>query len=573
MSTVPIEKIRHSLSHVMAHVVLDLFPGAKFAIGPVIENGFYYDFDLPRPLTPQDLKKIEKRMKRLISQNIAFEKIEVDAAEAKKLSANQQYKLELIDELIRNKQPITYYRSGKFTDLCEGPHVHTSKEIKTDAFKLTKIAGAYWRGNEKNKMLQRIYGVAFNTKKELEEHLTLLEEMKKRDHRKLGTELMLFSFHDVAPGAAFWHPNGMVIYRELEDLIRSELRKDGYLEVKTPQLIHKSLWQKSGHWKHYRENMFLLDIEKQTYSLKPMNCPGSTFIYNTGKRSYRDFPIRLAEFGLNSRNELTGVLGGLFRVRQFTMDDAHIYCRTDQIEQEVKSCLALMKRVYKLFGFKPQFYLATMPEEHLGEEKTWRYAEKMLASALKKNKISYELKDKDGAFYGPKIDIYIEDVLKRSWQLTTIQLDSQLPEQLDLTYTNEHGKDMRPVIIHRAILGSFERFIGILTEHYAGNFPVWLSPTQVKLLTVGKAHRTFARKLHKQFLDAGIRSDLDDGNETVGYKIRKAEKQRAPYMLVVGDKEVKGTSLNVRIRGKKQLVKMTTKKFIQRVLNEIEKKK
>ncbi|MBI5037910.1 MAG: threonine--tRNA ligase [Candidatus Kerfeldbacteria bacterium] len=582
-------ELRHSLAHVLAAAVLRIFPEAKLGIGPVIESGFYYDFDLPRPLIPQDLLKIEKEMRKLISQSLGFERQELSVADAKKLFAGQPFKLELIQDLAtkgttvfdelenapagKPAATITAYTTGKFVDLCRGGHLESTKQIKADAFKLTRTAGAYWRGDEKNPMLQRIYGVAFPTKAELDAYLTLQEEMKKRDHRKLGNDLELFDFHDVSPGAAFWLPQGMIIYRLLEDLIRSELQRDAYVEIKTPQIIHQKLWQESGHWDHYQDNMFLMDVEKQTYSLKPMNCPGSTFVYRRHKRSYRELPVRLAEFGLNSRNELSGALGGLFRVRQFTMDDAHIYARPDQIQAEVKQCLAMMKRVYKYFGFQPKFYLSTMPDQHLGTEATWRAAEKELASALKSQKIPFELKEKDGAFYGPKVDININDALGRSWQLTTIQLDYNVPERFNLSYTDEHGNDVRPVIIHRAILGSMERFVGILIEHFAGAFPVWLAPVQVAILTVGKAHIRYAKKLHQLFIAAGIRSKLIDANETVGYKIRNAEKQKVPYMLVIGDKEMNSSKLAVRLRGKKTLLAISQTAFIKRVQQEIEKRK
>lgn len=585
-----LHNLRHSLAHILASAVLQLFPDAKLGIGPTIEDGFYYDFLLPRPLTPQDLPKIQKRMKKLISQNLGYERQELNADEAKKLFADQQFKLELIDDLVtkgttvfdeieqydgkqRPSATITAYTTGRFVDLCRGGHVDSTKEINADGFMLTKTAGAYWRGDEKNPMLQRIYGVAFETKKELEEYLTLQEEMKKRDHRKLGKELELFEFQDVSPGAAFWLPNGMIIYRQLEDLIRVELQREGYDEIRTPQIINEKLWRKSGHWDHYKENMFFLDVEKQTYSLKPMNCPGSTFIYRRHKRSYREFPLRLAEFGLNSRNELSGALGGLFRVRQFTMDDAHIYCRPDQIQTEVMACLRMMKRVYKYFGFKPEFYLATMPDKHLGDEKTWRAAEKELAGALKSQKIPYELNEKDGAFYGPKIDINIRDAMGRSWQLTTIQLDYNIPERFDLTYTDQRGQEIRPVIIHRAILGSMERFVGILIEHFAGAFPLWLSPVQVAVIPVGQTHVRFAKKLHTQLVGLGIRTDISDANETVGYKIRQSEKKKIPYMLVIGDQEINGAKLAVRIRGKKTVQFMTVTQFTKHILDSLEKRK
>jgi len=567
------EKIRHSLSHLMAHVVMDLYPKVKFGIGPVIENGFYYDFDLPQTFKLEDLQKIEQRIKKLIKQNIKFEKIIAKPDQAKQMAAQEPYKLELIKELIKEKKPISFYRSGRFTDLCNGPHVESSKEIPADAFKLTKVAGAYWRGDEKNKMLQRIYGVAFTSKKELDDYLKLQEELKKRDHRKLGKELDLFDFHEVAPGAPFWHPKGMVMIKELEKFWREIHDQNGYQETSTPILNKKELWEKSGHWRLYADDMFRFKIDKQEYALKPMNCPGSTYIYSSKLRSYKDLPIRLSEIGRLHRNEITGALGGLFRVRQLTMDDAHIYCRSDQIETEVTIVIKMVNQFYKIFKFKPTMVLSTMPADHLGDKKTWNYAEAALEKSLKKNKINYKISSGDGAFYGPKIDIIIKDSLSRDWQMATIQLDFQIPKRFALSYTNQHGKKQTPVIIHRAIFGTFERFIGILTEHHAGNFPVWLSPVQVKVITVGKDHKKFANQLHDQFVKNGIRSELDEANDTVGYKIRMSAKQKVPYMLVIGDKEVKSKSINVRIRGVKQIKKMTTQKFIERVSKEIENKK
>jgi len=568
-----LEKIRHSLSHLMAHAVMEMFDNVKFGIGPIIENGFYYDFELSRPLTPQDLPKIEKKIKKLASQNLKFEKQTVTKEQAKELSENQPYKLALINDLIKEKKLITYYTSGKFTDLCEGPHVNSTKEINLDAFKLIKVAGAYWRGDEKNKMLQRIYGVAFSTKKELDEYLKLQEELKKRDHRKLGRELDLFSFHEVAPGAPFWHPKGMIMIKELEKFWREIHDNNGYQETSTPILSKKELWEKSGHWQHYAEDMFRFKMDKQEYALKPMNCPGSTYIYSSKLRSYRDLPIRLSEIGRLHRNEISGALGGLFRVRQLTMDDAHIYCRADQIEQEIISVLEIIKTIYKPFNFKTQFVLSTMPQDHIGEEKTWRYAEKALDSALKKKKVKYITNKGDGAFYGPKVDIWIKDSLNRDWQMATIQLDFNIPQRFELSYTDANGKKQTPVIIHRAIFGTLERFIGILIEHYAGNFPVWLAPVQVKVITVGKAHQKYAQKLHQRFIKEGIRSELDEANDTVGYKIRMAEKQKVPYMLVIGDKELKSKSLNVRIRSIEQIKKMTVENFISRIKKEISEKK
>lgn len=572
-STGSIDKKRHSLSHLMAMAVMEIFPNVKFGIGPVIDDGFYYDFDIPRPFTPDDLKKIERRMKKFIKDGVKFEKHNATLDQANKMSVEQPYKLELIKDLAKEKKPITYYESGKFTDLCGGPHVNSAKEIDPDSFKLMKVAGAYWRGDEKNPMLQRIYGVAFADKKELDDYLILLEELKKRDHRKLGKELGLFQFHDVAPGAPFWLPNGMIIFRELEKFWRQIHDQHGYLETSTPILNKKELWETSGHWEHYADDMFRLKVEDQEYSLKPMNCPGSTYIYNARMRSYKDLPIKLSEIGRLHRNELTGALGGLFRVRQITMDDAHIYCKESQIEKQITEVIKLINTFYKVFKIKPDFVLSTMPKNHLGTRKAWEHAEKALENALQKNKIKFELNPGDGAFYGPKVDVHIKDSLGRKWQVSTIQLDFQIPARFKLTYTDEDGSKKTPIIIHRAIFGSFERFIGILTEHYAGAFPVWLSQVQVGILTVGKDHAKFAKELHEEFLEHGIRSELNDGDDTVGYKIRQAEKQKYPYMLVIGDKEMNNAKLNIRERNKKSLVQMTRKKFIERLADERENKK
>ncbi|MFA6908490.1 MAG: threonine--tRNA ligase [Patescibacteria group bacterium] len=568
-----IHKIRHSASHMMAAAVSQMFPDVKLGIGPVIENGFYYDFELPRSLTDEDIKRIESKMKKLISRNIPFIRKEVTPDEARTLSAGQPYKLELIEELAENHKPITYYASGPFTDLCGGPHVASTKEINPQAVRLMSTAGAYWRGNEENTMLQRIYGVAFETPQELEAYIKQQEEIKRRDHRRLGVALDLFSFHPVAPGAPFWHPHGMIIFKELETFSRSMHESAGYQEISTPLLVKKELWERSGHWRHYQDSMFIVQEHDETYSLKPMNCPEATIVYSSGIRSYRDLPIRLSEIGRLHRNEISGALGGLFRVRQITMDDAHIFCTPEQIESEISGVIKMVSSCYKVFGLPVRMYLSTMPDEHLGTEDVWRKAEHALAAALKKRKIPYETKPKDGAFYGPKIDIEISDAVGRSWQVATIQLDFNLPERFELEYTDAHGDKQRPVMIHRAIYGSFERFIGILTEHYEGAFPVWLSPVQVSIIPVGKSHIAFSKKLGVEFLNAGIRAHVDDMNETVGYKIRNAEKRKVPYMIVIGDKEMQSPKLHVRIRGKKKLSIVSKKSFLERILEEIAKKK
>jgi len=584
MANADLHNLRHSLAHLLAASVLELFPDAKLGIGPTIEHGFYYDFLLPRPLTPADLPKIQKVIRKKISQDLRFERQELSEAQAKALFVTQPFKLELIRDLVTKgttvfdelektggapSATITAYKTGNFVDLCRGGHVASTKSLPADAFALTHTAGAYWRGSEKNPMLQRVYGVAFASKAELDAYLKLQVEIKKRDHRKLGADLELFSFDPAAPGAPFWHPKGMVVVRELEKLVREKLDAAGYQEISTPQLVRKDLWEKSGHWQHYRENMFRLTVDEQEYALKPMNCPEATLVYATHTRSYRDLPLRFAEFGRLFRNELSGALGGLLRVRQLTMDDAHVFCRPDQIETEVTALLTLVKGLHALFGFRPTFALATMPADHLGTEATWRDAEAKLAAALKRNRLAYTVKDKDGAFYGPKIDIHIQDALGRSWQLSTIQLDYQLPEKFNLSYVAKDGSAQPPVMIHRALLGSFERFIGILTEHVAGAFPLWLAPVQVAVIPVGLKHEKACQKLGKELQAAGLRVEVFTADQSVGKSIRTAEKQKLPYMLVIGDKEMRSPKLHVRERGKEKLATVAKKAFISSMLKKV----
>ncbi|MEK7519255.1 MAG: threonine--tRNA ligase [Patescibacteria group bacterium] len=548
-----LNKIRHSLAHILAHAIQDLYPGTKFGIGPVIENGFYYDLDLPKSLIPEDLLKIEKRMRELIKQNIIFKKNLISKDSAKKIFKNQPYKLELLKEFYsghRAPDKVSVYVSGEFTDFCKGNHINSTKEIPLDAFKLTKVAGAYWRGSEKNPMLTRIYGIAFSSKKELSEYLNLEAEAEKRDHRKLGEKLDLFSFQEIAPGAAFWHPKGMIIVKELEKWWRKKHEDSGYLETSTPIMVKKSLFEKSGHWEHYRKNIFTLEIEGETYALKPMNCPESTYIYSSRIRSYKDLPLKFSEIGRLFRNELSGTISGLFRVHQLTMDDAHIYLRENQIQSETKNLLKLVKDFYRMFGFKPEFKLATRPEDFMGSISLWKKAEKSLSLALKQSKIKYELKSKDGAFYGPKIDIYTKDSLKRSWQLATIQLDFQLPERFNLHYIDEKGKKRRPVIIHRAIFGSFERFIGVLLEHLAGSLPFWLAPEQIWIIPIAKRHQQYAKKIHLELKNHNLRIKIKSDQETVSKKIREGEIQKIPYLLVVGDEEIKNNGVRIRSKNK-----------------------
>lgn len=566
-------KIRHSLAHILAHAVQDLYPGVKFGIGPVIDNGFYYDFDLKATLNQDDLPKIEKRMRELLKSDIAFEHIDADEGEAKRLEKDQPYKLELIDEFATAGETLSFCKSGKFTDLCKYPHVHSTKDIPADAFKLDKTAGAYWRGSEQRPMLQRIYGLAFETKKELEDYLKKQTEAEARDHRKIGQDLDLFSFDGVAPGAVFWHGNGMIIWRELEKLLLEKLLPAGYQEIQTPLMVKPIVFERSGHLAHYSNNMFRVlggEKSKEEFYLKPMNCPESAIIFGSSARSYRDLPIRFAEMGRIHRNELSGTLGGLFRVRQITQDDGHLYVRPDQLQQEITNLLKLSQAVYKLFGLEPRFYLATRPDKALGDAKLWEQAEQALGDAMKANGIKYEIKAKDGAFYAPKIDIHITDALDRDWQLCTIQADLvMVPSLPGVEYTDDKGKKEKPIVVHRAILGSYERFIGIITEHFGGAFPTWLHPTQVQIIPVGQTHIEPSLKLAEEFKAHGIRVHVDEANETVGNKIRKASKLKVPYQLVIGDKELKSDKLAIKVRGEKDLVQKKKADFIKQLVKEI----
>ncbi len=539
--------LRHSSSHVMAQAVKQLFSDIKLAIGPAIEDGFYYDFARPEPFTAEDLRRIEERMRDIVEQDLPFVREEMPRAAAIAFFENrgEPFKVEILKGI--DAATVSLYRQGDFVDLCRGPHVPSTGHIK--AFKLLSSSGAYWRGDEKNPMLQRIYGIAWDSREALDRHLWRLEEAKKRDHRKLGRELDLFVFHDVAPGAPFWLPKGMVIFRELERFWREAHDARGYQEISTPIVVNKRLWVESGHWEHYQDNMFKLEVEDQVFSLKPMNCPESTYAYRHALRSYRDLPLRFSEIGRLHRNERSGTLTGLFRVRQITMDDAHIYCRPDQAQDEITGILELVKEFYKVFNLPPRFCLATRPEKAMGATEQWDQAEHALHEALKANGLAYEVKAGDGAFYGPKIDIHIDDVLGRDWQIATIQLDLvMLPERFRLEYVDADGKAKRPVAIHRAIFGSFERFIGILTEHFAGAFPTWLSPVQARVLPVSEAHASYGRSVADRLRTAGIRVELDDRNEKLGYRIREAQLQKVPYMLVVGARESQEGTVSLRRR-------------------------
>lgn len=543
----PLHILRHSTSHVMAQAVKSLFPGVRVAIGPPIEDGFYYDFDKPEPFTPEDLERIEARMREIVRANYPFVRMELPREEAIRFfrERNEPYKVEILEGISEPK--VSLYQQGEFIDLCRGPHLPSTGQIKE--FKLLSVAGAYWRGDERNPMLQRIYGTAWQTREELERHLWRLEEAKRRDHRKLGRELGLVAFHDIAPGAAFWLPKGMVVFRELEKFWREMHDARGYQEISTPILVNKRLWEESGHWEHYQESMFRLEVEEQVFSLKPMNCPEATYVYRHQLRSYRDLPLRLSEIGRLHRNERSGTLTGLFRVRQITMDDAHIFCRPDQIQEEITGVLELVKTFYKVFGFAPRFSLATRPAKAMGTVQMWDHAESALHESLKANGLAYEIKLGDGAFYGPKIDVHIEDVLGRDWQLATAQLDYQMPERFGLEYIDADGQPKRPVMIHRAIFGSFERFIGVLIEHYGGAFPTWLAPVQVRVLPVSEKHLAYGHSVLARLRAQGFRAECDERNEKLGYKIREAQVEKVPYVLVVGAREQQEGTVSLRLRG------------------------
>ncbi len=531
----------------MAQAVKRLYPGVKVAIGPAIEDGFYYDFAKDEPFTPEDLAKIEAAMRAIAKADHPFERQEMDRAEAIAFfrARGEPFKVEILEGL--DAPRVSLYRQGDFIDLCRGPHVASTGRVKF--FKLLSSSGAYWRGDERNPMLQRIYGTAWPTQEELDKHLWRLEEAKKRDHRKLGRELDLFDFYDVSPGAPFWLPNGMILVRELEKFAREALDARDYQEISTPMLVNKKLWEQSGHWEHYADNMFKVEVEDELFSLKPMNCPESTLVYRRALRSYRDLPMRLSEMGRCHRNERSGTLTGLVRVRQFTQDDAHIYCRPDQLQDEITQLLELVGEWYKVFDLLASYKLATRPEKKLGTEAQWDAAEAALHDALKANGLAYELNPGDGAFYGPKIDIDIADVLGRSWQIATIQVDlTMLPERFQLEYIDSDGQPKRPVVIHRAIFGSYERFIGVLTEHYAGAFPTWLAPVQARVLPISEKHAVYARTVHATLRAARVRAELDDRNEKLGYRIREAQLRKVPYMLVVGEREAQNGTVSLRHR-------------------------
>ena len=561
----------HTASHIMAYAIQELYPDTKFAIGPSTETGFYYDLDLEHRFVEEDFKAIEDKMKEIAKKDLPVERIEISREEALAYfkEKNQDYKVELINDLPEDEK-ITMYKIGDFTDLCKGPHLLSTKKIK--AIKLLSIAGAYWRGDSDNKMLQRIYGIAFEKQSQLDEYIERREEAEKRDHRKLGKELDLFSMHEEGPGFPFFHPNGMILRNNLLNWWRGVLEENGYGEILTPIILNEALWHRSGHWDHYKDNMYFTKIDDGDYAVKPMNCPGSILVYNSNNHSYRDLPIRLAEYGIVHRHELSGALHGLFRVRTFTQDDAHVYCLFSQVKDEVFKMIDLADYLYSTFGFKYSIELSTRPDDYMGELDAWNLAEKSLKEALEEKNLPYTINEGDGAFYGPKIDFHLEDAIGRTWQCGTIQLDFQLPENFDLTYVDENGERQRPVMLHRALLGSVERFMGILIEHFAGKFPLWLSPVQVEVIPVSDKFKDFAQNLADKLHAAGLRVHLDGRAEKVGYKIREAQVKKINYMLVIGEKEETSGKLSVRKRNGEEVQDVDVDEFIASLKEEIKNK-
>ena len=559
----------HTTSHIMAQAIKRLYPEIKLAIGPSIDNGFYYDFDTEKPFSEEDLIKIEDEMKKIIKEDLPLERFELPRKEAIKFmeEKGEPYKVKLINDLPEDAI-ISFYKQGEFTDLCAGPHVAKTGNIK--AVKLLTSSGAYWRGNEKNKMLQRIYGISYPKASQLEEYLNMLEEAKKRDHKKLGKELELFMITGEGPGFPFFLPKGMVIRNVLEDYWRKIHTLNGYQEVKTPVMLNEELWHRSGHWDHYKDNMYTTKIDEQDFALKPMNCPGGMLVYKSKMHSYKDLPIRMGELGLVHRHEKSGQLNGLFRVRCFTQDDAHIFCLPEQIESEIIDLMHLINQVYSLFGFTYTVELSTRPEDSMGSDEDWTTAENALRKALEHENMEYVINEGDGAFYGPKIDFHIKDSLGRDWQCGTIQLDFQMPERFDLNYIGQDGEKHRPVMLHRVVFGSIERFIGVLIEHYAGAFPTWLSPVQVKILPIADAHKEYAEKVLEELDNNGIRAELDERQEKIGYKIREAQLQKIPYMLIIGDKEVEANAVGVRSRSDGDIGAMGLEDFISKIKKEVE---
>lgn len=560
--------LRHTASHVMAQAIQHLFPGTKFAIGPAIDDGFYYDLDSDHVFSQEDFAAIEKEMAKISKENIPLVKKVVSRSEALKFfqDKGQDYKVMLINDLPEDAQ-ISLYEQGDFTDLCAGPHMRSTGKVKV--FKIMTVAGAYWRGDSKNKMLQRIYATAFFKKEDLDHYLFIRSEAEKRDHRKLGKQLDLFSFHDEGPGFPFFHPKGMALRNMLMDYERELFKEFGYVEIMTPVILSKQLWIQSGHWDHYKENMYFTKIDDEDYAIKPMNCPGGILYFKTQQRSYRDLPMRVGEFGLVHRHELRGALHGLFRVRCFTQDDAHIFMTQDQMREEVIKCMAMYKKMYGVFGLEYHVELSTRPENSMGSDELWEISTNALREAIEKTGVPYQINEGDGAFYGPKLDFHVQDSLGRTWQCGTIQMDMQLPERFDVNYIGEDGEKHRAVMLHRAGYGSLERFIGILIEHFAGAFPTWIAPVQVKVIPVTEKHMDYAKSVAKTLSESNIRVELEEANETLGYKIRKAQMEKVPYMLIVGDKEEKSHTVSIRSRKDGDKGSMMVPMFIAGLMQEI----
>ena len=558
--------LRHTASHILAQAVKHLYPETHFAIGPAIDNGFYYDFDRDEPFTQEDLDKIEKEMKKIIKKGYRLERFELPRQEALEFMKNEPYKVELINDLPEDAV-ISFYKQDDFTDLCAGPHLPSTSGVK--AVKLTSVTGAYWRGDSNRKMLQRIYGTAFTSKEDLEAYLTAMEEAKKRDHRKLGRELGLFMLTEEGPGFPFFLPKGMALRNALLDYWREVHRRYGYVEISTPIILNQELWHRSGHWDHYKNNMYTTVIDDEDYAVKPMNCPGGMLVYKNQPHSYRELPLRMAELGLVHRHELSGALHGLFRVRCFTQDDAHIFMTRDQMKEEIKNTVKIFDEIYTTFGLKYNIELSTMPEDHMGDEEVWRFAEDTLKAAIEEMGKPYVINEGDGAFYGPKLDFHLSDSIGRTWQCGTIQLDFQMPERFELEYTGPDGEKHRPVMIHRALLGSIERFIGVITEHFAGAFPTWLAPVQVKVLPITDRSHEYAHTVYQKLFDLGFRVEEDDRNEKIGYKIREAQMEKVPYMLVLGDKEAEAGTVAVRDRKTGETTTMSLDEFIANLTEEV----
>ena len=563
----------HTSSHLMAAAIQRLYPDTLFAIGPAIENGFYYDIDSEHQFTPEDLEKIEKEMAKIAKENHQLIREDISREDALKFFGERgdNYKVELINDLDEDEK-LSIYKLGDFVDLCRGPHLLNTKDIK--AIKLLSVAGAYWRGNENNKMLQRIYGITFKKQSELDDYLHMIEEAKRRDHRVLGKQMELFMITEEGPGFPFYLPNGMVLKNALEDYLKELLLRDGYGEIKTPMILNKQLWLTSGHWDHYKDNMYFTEIDEEEYAIKPMNCPGSILVYKSKPHSYRDLPIRLAELGFVHRHELSGALHGLFRVRAFTQDDAHIFCLRSQMKDEIKKIMSLAGEIYEKFGFEYRVLISTRPEDSMGAQEDWDEAEKALFEVVEELNIPYKVNEGDGAFYGPKIDIQLLDSMRRSWQCGTVQLDFQMPERFDINYINEEGEKARPVMIHRAIYGSLERFIGILIEHYAGNFPLWLAPVQATFIPVNlDAHGEYVRNIYNKFREAGLRVKLDDRNESMGRKIRDSQTSKVPYQIIIGDKEMETNTLSIRKYGEQKSIDVNTEEFMNEILENVRNRK